>query len=433
MRLLQQLFRSPEPVPEQYRANFFHLYMDIAWFGVLNGSILTFLAIFGARLGASATQLGLLAAAPAVVNLIFTLPAGIWVRRFSTKSATCWSSAISRLFYLFLIPLPSLLPAETQIWVIITIILVMNIPGTIAAVLGNAFFAEAVPAHWRGHVVGTRNALLAATAMLSTLACGQILERLPFPLGYQVVFGIGFIGAALSVMHIFFIKPIKEEEAEPQPEGLAQAQKPLVHKSLRLDVLFGPFGRVLILLFMYQFSVFIAMPIFPLYQVRVLQFSDQTISLGTSLFWIVHFFGSTQTGRLSRRISNQKMFAGGLLLTALSSLIFIFSFNLAIYTACQIVAGIGWSMIGGGVLNYLLERVPANDRPPYLSWYNLSINAAALLGALIGPLIAGQAGLIGAMVVVVVFRVLAGLAILQWGSNKQRAPVSVLPDAGPAA
>ena len=71
------------PVPEAYRRNFNHLILDIAWFGVLNGSAVAFVAVYATRLGASAFQLGLLNAMPAVVNLLFALPAGRWLQALS--------------------------------------------------------------------------------------------------------------------------------------------------------------------------------------------------------------------------------------------------------------------------------------------------------------------------------------------------------------
>ena len=83
------------------------------------GSILVFLQIYASRLGATPFQLGLLTAAPAVVNLLFTFPAGSLTRKWSTAGAVCWSALLMRSFYFLLILLPVLFPAGTQIWLII--------------------------------------------------------------------------------------------------------------------------------------------------------------------------------------------------------------------------------------------------------------------------------------------------------------------------
>jgi hypothetical protein len=98
--------RPHGPVPAQHRSNFLHLYADIAWFGVLSGSAIAFMAVFAARQGASAIQIGLLTAGPAVMNLFFTLPAGQWLKRRPVDRAVFWTSIFHRLFYLVWVLLP---------------------------------------------------------------------------------------------------------------------------------------------------------------------------------------------------------------------------------------------------------------------------------------------------------------------------------------
>ncbi len=62
------------PLPTEHRANFIHLYLDIAWFGILNGSAIAFMTIFATRQGADGFQLGLLSAAPAILRRASWLP-----------------------------------------------------------------------------------------------------------------------------------------------------------------------------------------------------------------------------------------------------------------------------------------------------------------------------------------------------------------------
>ena len=81
-------------LPRQLRANFHNLYLDIFWFGVLSGSTIAFLTIYAARLGASTLEISLLSAGPAVVNLVFSLPAGRWLENKALVPATFWSAAL---------------------------------------------------------------------------------------------------------------------------------------------------------------------------------------------------------------------------------------------------------------------------------------------------------------------------------------------------
>jgi predicted MFS family arabinose efflux permease len=63
----------------------------------------------------------------------------------------------------------------------------------------------------------------------------------------------------------------------------------------------------------------------------------------------------------------------------------------------------------------MLERIPEGERPSHLAWYNLALNAAILLGSMLGPLFAQQVGLATALGVTAVCRFGAALAVRRWG------------------
>lgn len=205
-------------MPQEYRAIFSHLYLDVAWFGLLSGTTISFLVIYATHVGATGEQIGLINAGPAMVNLLLALPVGIWLGKKAIDRAVFWSGMLQRLFYLAFAFLPLLLFAQVQIWVIIVASLLMSIPGTGMAIGFNALFAEVVPPEWRGHVVGIRNALLSITTVISALLAGQILTWLKFPIGYQVVFVLGFTGAILSCLNVGMIHPLKQNL--PSQDGI---------------------------------------------------------------------------------------------------------------------------------------------------------------------------------------------------------------------
>ena len=72
--------------------NFIHLYGDILWWGILAGSMISFLGIYMARLDASSFELSVLTAGPAVVSLLISLPAGKWLERRSFVRVTFLTS-----------------------------------------------------------------------------------------------------------------------------------------------------------------------------------------------------------------------------------------------------------------------------------------------------------------------------------------------------
>jgi MFS family permease len=410
--VLTRLFRQSD-IPREYRANFLHLYLDIGWFGVVSGSAINFLNIYAARLGASALQIGLIGAAAAGVSLLIAIPAGRWVAKRNTGQAVFWSSVFYRLGYALWIPLPWLFNAQGQIWALIVITFLMAIPLTPLGVGFNALFAEAVPSEYRAHVAGTRNMVLSVAFMASSLACGYILKAVQFPTGYQIVFGIGFIGAAMSSLHLYFIRPLKKDRAPLPP--VTESASPSRADSLRLDILKGPFGRVVMVMLFFHLSHYIATPIYPLYNVNVLHLSDDHIGIGTALFYLTVLIGSMGLNRAVRRIGHKRVTGWGMVGMALYPFILALSHTVWHFYIVSLIGGFTWGLMGGAYANYLLERIPDHDRPAHLAWYNIALNAAILIASFLGPLVADSVGLVIALMIFAVLRLCAGFVVLRWG------------------
>ena len=408
---LRRFFGFTTPVPPEHRKNFLHLYWDVALWGILNGSIINFLGVYCSRIGATPFQMGLLTAIPALMNLIVTVPATNLLRGKPMTRIVPITALITRIFYLALVPLPILLPSGTQLWVILGIVLVQNISGAVAALMGTAFLAESIPPAWRGQVVGTRSALVAITSMLTSLVVGQILASMSLSGGYLVVFALGFVGSMASAYQLFKIKPVEEEIPQVPAQGAVRVPT----GKISLEILQGPFRRVLLMMFLLNIGIFLPQAIFPLYQVNELKLTDRVIGLAFSLFSVVQFVSSSQAGKISRRWGFKKMTGIGMVIASLSTLMFTFSYSPWLYFATQFVGGFGWAIFNNGAVNYLLEKIPANDRPPHLAWFNLAANAAVLICGLLSAQIVGWIGLFGGMVLAIVIRVVAGFLMLKFG------------------
>lgn len=419
-RKLSAPFRSSRPIPSEHQSNFRHLVLDMAWFGVHSGSTIAFIVIYATRLGASGEQIGLINATPAIIALIFSLPASAWLQKRSTRSSVFWSALVFRGFYLAPIFIPFFFKPDAQVWAIILMLLVMNIPGTMVSVGFNALFAESVPPDWRGYVAGLRNAVYALCATVTTLICGYLLTNLPFPIGYQVVFAIGFVGAMASSFHLWFIHPTAPSEypgavtddrnIRPQV-GLIQR----IRAGLHLEVLHGPFRVTIILLFAFHFTQFLGIPIFPLWMVNELHFSDQVISLGGAVFNIFTFLASLKFANIAHRFGNKRVMGLSAVGLGIYPVLLSFSQTVPVFILTSLIGGANLAMLSGVLYNYLLDKVPAHDRPAHLAWYSLALNGAVLLGSMIGPALGVRIGLGTALLIYAAARVLTGAAILRWG------------------
>jgi Na+-translocating ferredoxin:NAD+ oxidoreductase RnfD subunit len=63
----------------------------------------------------------------------------------------------------------------------------------------------------------------------------------------------------------------------------------------------------------------------------------------------------------------------------------------------------------------VLDKTPDHSRPAYLAWYNMSLQAGILLGALLAPALAGWWGITIGLLFAAACRLLTGIAI--WRSD----------------
>ena len=422
------------PPSEELRKNFHHLYADIAWYGVLTGTSIAFLAVYAARAGANSFQVGLLTAAPAFVNLLISLPAGRWLEGRAVIRVSYLFSIWHRLGYLALVPLPWLLGERYQVWGLVWIALYMSVPGTVLAIAFNAMFADVVPPYWRALVVGRRNALLAVTVTLSALASGQILDRVVFPLNYQIVFALGSLGALMSSYHLGRLlptggKPLRVGKllGELASPGIFRALEGIRHTGLRyltraggqgilrLDLLRGPFGRFLLAYLIFYTFQYLALPVFPLFYVNELGLSDGAISLGSALFHALVMLISLRLGRLASRYGYHGIAVRGAILLGGYPLLLFLAQDASLFWVASLTGGVAVGLLNGGLANRLMERVPEEDRPAHMALHNLALNLGILAGSLSGPLLAEWMGLRPMLLASSALRILAGVFLFFWG------------------
>jgi MFS family permease len=399
--------------------NLRQLYWDIFWFGILAGSTIAFQAVYAARLGATGIQIGLLTAGPAVVNLIFTLPSGRWMEGKPLIKVSYRSSIWQRLGYVFMVAIPwAFTSPEGQIWGLIWITLVMSVAGTVLAIGFNAMFAEVLPPEWRAHAVGRRNILLAISITVATVVSGQILDRVEFPVNYQIVFLIGAIGAMLSSYHIGRLRK-SEMNAQAGTSQVVSNNESTPKKKrgslLRVDLLTSPFAIFMLAYLIFYAFQFFPVPLFPLAYIDQLHLTDGMIGVGNALFYGTMMLVSFKLSYLSNRFGHRKV------LIASSTLFFIYPLFIAMakgpelfYLACLIGGGV-YALLSGALINRLMERVPANDRPAHMAIHNLALNVGVLAGSLLGPISANLIGLQASIFLSAGLRLLAAGIIWLWG------------------
>lgn len=186
---------------DQVDRNILFFCIDSAFQGLMMGGIFNFLTVFVVRLGASNLQTSLLTALPSLVVAFISIPVGQIVQR---KTHLVRYTNKVRVPHRLFILAAALLPFFVRDYNAMVIALIVL--WTVKAV-SNAFLeapwmavaADILPAKRRAAINSTRWFITSLITAGSVFIYGIILEKVIFPLNYQIVFFISFIGGVAGM------------------------------------------------------------------------------------------------------------------------------------------------------------------------------------------------------------------------------------------
>jgi MFS family permease len=410
---LPRIFRLPPTVTGDLRSNILHYFGDIGWWGLYTGGTVAFLNVYAVRCGATPAQIGWLSAAPALILLFISLPAGRLVHRLPASRVTAWGAFFARILFLAYPFLPVLVPHH-QVEGILVLVVIATFPNALLGIGFTKLFMEAIPSEWRGTVVGARNAILSIVSFITTILAGQILTYFAFPVGYQVVFAIGFVGTIMTAYHLSHVRPLPVADTLP-PEPAPPLPGSLLKQRAGPRAAGRRYIKVIALLFLFNAVSSMAAPIVPVMMVNSLNLSDQMISIGTAGSAMLVLLVSLYIARAIRRSGTRLGTALGFMLLGAQLILLALAHGPALYLVSVAVGGIASGIQMTAQYNYHLEAVPLDRTATWLSWNQMLGNGAVLIGSLLGPVLAQHSGAVPALLAFGVLRALLGIIILRWG------------------
>lgn len=236
-----------------------------------------YLPVFLARLGADNFAVGLLTSMPALAGLIFAVPLGQFLSR--QKNIVPWYSRV-RFLVLLCYAFTGLVPflvADQRVLAILLIWAIATIPQTIVNLGFTIVMSEVAGPQGRLYLMSRRWSSLGITTAIVVVFAGVALDRLPFPFNYQIVFIVLSLGGIVSFAFSSRILLPDQKAAPPSlvKKTLRESAQDWMVK-LRTE---RKFMRVISSQFIFRFGLAYALPLFPLYYVRVLNASDESIGL----------------------------------------------------------------------------------------------------------------------------------------------------------
>lgn len=396
LRLLRRLqssltiaIKAPSDVRER---NIWHLYQDMAWYGILNSIATTFTSVFAIRLGASNTLVGLLSSLPGLISIFWLIPsARIIETQRRLVPAILVSGFLHRLAYFLVALMPFFLP-NYRAEALVCLIVLSTIPAGTANTVFTSMMAEVVALSDRARVVSVRHILFSATGMVTVLAAGKLLDLIAFPLNYQIIFGLGFAASLVSLYHVSRIQaPAKP--VVPRPGILEQFSPQRISGAVRNILAYKDFTRFTLSTFMFNWGLYLPIALYPIYRVRVLGISDTwigLISMVESGATVVFYY---LWGKIAGKYGNRILIIAGSMGLVFFPILTALSTRPEPLVLVAVVAGAFGPALTLGTYNALLEVCPEERRASYIAIFNTLVNVNAFFGPLLGTVLATAIGI----------------------------------------
>ncbi len=386
--------------------NLFHLVGDIAWFGLAIPAMGSFLSVYFINLGATALDMGLLSALPAIFMLLGTFLTGPWSRRFpDSRQALILPTFIMRLRILLLAFIP-FLPPEWRIPVALAMLALLAIGSSVAGVVFLVLMQEAVTMHRFTQLLGQRQMAFNIGIGISTLALGFWLERVDFPLNYQVMFVASFLFTLVSMWHAMQVRPLPELASPPSPPPTATPERPVrAWREARFRGVAGVIGFV----FIGYFSV---LPVIPLRLVNDLGATEGFIAI----FSLLELSGAATMAyfahRLIERFGHQRMIRTCMTITGLTALILAAAPSLPFTLPAALINGAAWVGTDVSQFSFFRKVMGSANKTAYTNAYYQMLSLVSFFGPLIGSTLASWGLSLGIVLLVgAILRVVAGWAM----------------------
>jgi MFS family permease len=306
---------------------------------------------------------------------------------------------VTRFIYLLIALLPLFLDRTAIPLVAVLLWTLIALPNAVHIPAWTAIMQKAVPPAQRARLNGTRWALMSLASGTCLALFGLLLDRISFPIGYQIVFGIGFAAGVVNVLYFGRVQTPPFDFQSAQGDGNASLAGRL-RTFVRPFAESRPFVRYSIANLAYRLALALPAGLFSVFWVRDLHATDTWIGLRGTAGYATLVVGYWLWGRVTNRIGHRTLLlicGGGLALYPVLT-------ALAPTPAWLLPAAVLWGFTASGIdiglFDTLLAACPAGKMPSFAAAANATSSIASSVGPLLGAGLAQEIGTRSALLVV---------------------------------
>ena len=388
----------------------------------------TFISVFVIRLGASALWVSLLSSLPAGIRLVMAIPWSAYAAR-QERSQVVFSRArlVVHVVYPLIAAIPFLLQGQAAAVAIVLCWSLIALPGSLSNIMFTVTMGRAVPRERRAFLMSRRWTFMGVAKLVSLPIASQIIERVPFPDGYQIVFAFNIV---LALAAFFCISRLRIPEREIAPPEKGSPLRDRLREGLGEVIQAKAFvvfvtGRAI-----FNLGLATVSAIIPIYWINHLQASETWIGYFVATLSAATLISYTPWVRINRKLGRRFTLIASVLGSALYPA--LLALTRTPWAVLPVIAFNG--LVGAGLnlafFDALLETCPRDNQERFVA---VNMTALNLMGVVGPPIGAALLGLIGVRWVLVTGTVvsLAGVAVFSF-AGRNRARSAPRPEPTPA-
>jgi len=371
-----------------------------------------FLPVFLARLGATSFQVGLVTAMPAIAGLFLAVAAGRFLQR--RRNIVPWYSRARLLVfssYALTGLVPFVVPTEYAVQAVLGIWAAAAIPQIIVGIGFSVVMNAVAGPRGRYELMSRRWSILGLTMAITAAVSGQVLDRIDFPLNYQLVFIALSLGGLISY---HYSSRVQLPDMEPRPRSVVQSPAQQVKGFINLIRGERAFVSFAAKRFVYISGLVLAAPLFPLYYVRVVHATDAWIGIIHTINTAAMLVGYALWTRQSRGRGSRFVLLSTTLGLAFYPALVAAAPRMEWIALCAILAGIFRGGLDLVFFDELMKTVPPQHSATFVAVSQSVRHFSMAVVPLLGTALADGPGIGSALIVSAVLRLIGfGLVVRQ--------------------
>jgi MFS family permease len=358
------------------------------------------------RIGGNEFHFSLVNSTKGIIMIFTALPAAFIINKIVDKQKVTANIVLGMaviIFSMFFVPM---LPSNYQVMAFIIILTLLMIPISVYNISYQNITGEIFPLR-RARVLSKRSIYTIIFTTTVTITSGLIFryfaqENSEYILIYRIFYVLAFVSGLIA----FFV--FRKLDYTP-----SEIKEPIKFKgSLRTVFKNKRYTKFVLSSTIFHFGWQMGWPLFSIYTIKTLGADEFWLSIITVGSAIVMLFAHRVWPRLIEKYGNEKIAYICTFGMAITPLLYVISKSLLVLVVFSSLSGIFTSGTITVLFIDMLEVVPEKNRIIYVGYYNVLTNITLAISPLVGHFFYENLGIVYALVITTVFRLLGGMAFM---------------------